>query len=465
MTIWHPDLSKRTGPRYLAIAETLAADITAGRVAAGARLPTHRELADRLGVTVGTVTRAYAEAARRGLVGGEVGRGTYVREGPGAATNFQHAAASGERSPNEIIADLRLNFVPSIPGDDNLARALAGLAAERIGALLEYQPPQGMAEHRAAGVDWIGRSGLETDPDRVLVTSGAQHAMTVAIAALLQPGDLLLTEALTFPGVRTLARLLHLRLQAVAMDEDGLLPDAFESACRQGSAKALYCMPSIQNPTGSVMPVARRQTIAAIAERYGVAIIEDDVYGFLDEQALPPLSSYAPTQGHYLTSLSKSIGPGLRVGFLSVPPGRADPFRAAVQGTVWMATPLVAEIASRWIRSGVGDWYVAQRRNEAHERQQLARRLFGNRDYSAHPFGMHLWLRLPDSWRAEDFAAAAAERGAPVTPISAFAVGRTREQAVRVSLGAAPDQAQLGRALGVVAALVDAEQQPYFAVV
>lgn len=463
MTIWHPDLSKKNGPRYLAIAEALAADIAAGRVAAGARLPTHRDLADRLGVTVGTVTRAYAEAARRGLVGGEVGRGTYVREGPGASS-FHHGPLN-EPTANELIADLRLNFVPSIPGDDNLAQALQALSGERIGALLEYQPPQGMAAHRAAGADWVARSGVETDADRIVVTSGAQHAMTVATAALLQPGDLLLTEALTFPGVRKLARLLHLRLQGLAMDEDGLLPDAFESACRQGIAKALYCMPSVQNPTGSVMPVARRRAIAAIAERYGVAIIEDDVYGFLDEQALPPLASFAPTQGHYLTSLSKSIGPGLRVGYLSVPPGRAEPFRTAVQSTVWMATPLVAEIAARWIRSGVGDWYVAQRRQEARERQHLARRIFGNRDYAAHPFGMHLWLRLPGTWRAEDFAAAAAERGAPVTPVSAFAVARTREQAVRVSLGAAPDQGRLSRALTVVAGLVESEPQPYLEVV
>ena len=352
-----------------------------------------------------------------------------------------------------------------IAGDDNLNRMLATLAGEQLDALLQYQPPQGMSEHRVAAAIWLKRAGLAVDAGRILVTAGAQHGMAVALAALLQPGDLLLTEALTFPGVRSIARLLQLRLQGLAMDAEGLLPDAFESACRQGSAKAVYCIPSIQNPTGSVMPAARRQAIAEIAERHGVAIIEDDVYGFLDEAAPPPLASYAPTQGYYVTNLSKSIAPGLRVGYLAVPPGRVEPFRSAIQATIWMATPLAAEIAARWIRDGTGAWYVEQRRKEAHERQLLARRLLGNRDYRAHPSALHGWLRLPEPWRAEDFAAAAQERGVPVTPISAFAVARTREQAVRLALGAPREQAQLAKALAVIGELAAAEPQPYLAVV
>jgi DNA-binding transcriptional MocR family regulator len=275
----------------------------------------------------------------------------------------------------------------------------------------------------------------------------------------------LLTEALTFPGVRSIARLLHLRVQGLAMDDEGLLPDAFESACRQSSPKALYCMPSIQNPTGSVMSTGRRQAIAAIAERYGVAVIEDDVYGFLEEAAPRPLTSYAPTQGHYVTNLSKSIAPGLRLGYLAVPAGRLEPFRAATQATLWMATPLSAEIASRWIRDGTAAWYVEERRKEARARQLLTRRLLGNQDFRAHPTALHGWLRLPETWRAEDFAAAAVERGVPVTPVSAFAVARTREQAVRLALGAPRDQAQLARALAVIAELAVAEPQPYLAVV
>src|SRR3989442_1579957 len=147
MTIWTLDLRKHQGPRYRAIAEALAGDIDSGRLEPGMRLPTHRDLADRLGVTVGTVSRAYAEADRPGL-----------------------------------------------------------------SSLLEYQPHAGSMRHRAAGAAWLGRAGLQAHPDQVMVTSGAQHAMAIIFATMAGPGDVVLTERFTYPGVKTLAGLLHLEL-------------------------------------------------------------------------------------------------------------------------------------------------------------------------------------------------------------------------------------------------------------
>jgi DNA-binding transcriptional MocR family regulator len=466
MTQWHPDLSGRSGPRYIAIAEALASDIAAGRLGAGDRLPTHRALADRLGVTVGTITRAYAEAARRGLVAGEVGRGTYVRGSvERAPASFSHSERAGEHQVSPLIADLRLNFTPRLPHDDGINRALAAMVGENLGRFLDYQFHEGMAEHRAAGAEWVALSGLPAQADRVLVTAGGQHGIAVSFAGLLEPGDLLLTEALTYPGVRTLARILRLRLQGLAMDSEGLVPEAFEAACRQGSPRALYCMPTLQNPTGAVMSLERRRAIAEIAERHGVPLIEDDVYGFLADASAPALASLAPTQGHYLTSLSKSIAAGLRIGFLVVPEGRAEHFAPAMQATVWMAAPLLAEIARRWIADGTARRVADQRRQEARARQNLARHALGATDYRAHPAGFHGWLRLPEPWRAEDFAAAAARKGTPVTPIGAFAVSRTKEQAVRVCLGAAPDRASLARALNELGSLLAVMPEPYLSVV
>jgi DNA-binding transcriptional MocR family regulator len=249
------------------------------------------------------------------------------------------------------------------------------------------------------------------------------------------------------------------------MDSEGLIPEAFEAACRQGSPRALYCMPTMQNPTGTVMPVGRRRTIADIAERYGVAIIEDDVYGYLIDNAPTPLSSFAPTQGYYLTSLSKCIAPGLRIGFLVVPVAQTDRFLPAMQATVWMAAPMMAEIARRLIAEGTAHRLAESRRQEARARQNLARHALGAAGWRAHPVGLHGWLRLSDPWRADDFAIAAAAKGAPVTPIGAFAVTRTKEQAVRICLGAASDRACLARALGELAGLLAAAPEPYLSVV
>jgi DNA-binding transcriptional MocR family regulator len=466
MTPWSPDLSGRTGPRYIAIADVLAADIEAGRLGAGDQLPTHRALADVLGVTVGTITRAYAEAARRGLVGGEVGRGTYVRGAPDRGNSLFALSRRAEHRPNTpLIADMRHNFAPRLAQDDSISRALAAIAAENIEALLAYQTHEGMPEHRAAGAEWVALGGVAVEPDRVLVTCGGQHGTAVAFNTLLEPGDTLLTEALTYPGVRTLARMLRLRIQGVAMDSEGLIPEAFEAACRQGSPRALYCMPTMQNPTGTVMPVERRRIIAGIAERYGVAIIEDDVYGYLIDNTPPPLSNFAPTQGYYLTSLSKCIAPGLRIGFLVVPAAQTDRFLPAMQATVWMAAPIMAEIARRLIADGTAQRLAEARRQEARARQNLARHALGALGWRAHPVGLHGWLRLSDPWRADDFAMAAAAKGAPVTPIGAFAVTRTKEQAVRICLGAASDRTCLARALGELAGILAAAPEPYLSVV
>jgi len=309
MTSWAPEIRQRKGPRYLAIAEALADDAGAGRLRPGARLPTHRELADRLGLTVGTVTRAYAEAARRNLISGEVGRGTFVR---GPAARF--ATAPGGLYADPGLIDLSANHPPTGPGDGEavtLARALKALAGRKdLARLLDYPPPGGAHEHRAAGAEWARRSGLEVTADRVLVSSGNQHGMTAVLAALLSPGDLVLTEALTYPGMKNLAGLLSLHLQGVALDEQGMRPDALAAACRARSPKALYCVPTLQNPTTSIMSEERRRQIAAVAREHGVLIVEDDVHGRIPERAPRPLSAFAPERAVYLTGTSKVLARG-----------------------------------------------------------------------------------------------------------------------------------------------------------
>src|SRR5437762_14239985 len=162
MTIWRPDLRRRSGPRYAAIAEALAEDAAEGRLRPGVRLPTHRDLAGTLGVTVGTVTRAYAEAARRGLVSGEVGRGTFVRAVAGPAL-------SAPPPDGRALIDLSANLPPAgAEGVEaaTLSRTLAALARRRdLARLLAYPPEGGLPSHRAAGAEWVGRAGLAVEAE------------------------------------------------------------------------------------------------------------------------------------------------------------------------------------------------------------------------------------------------------------------------------------------------------------
>lgn len=457
MTSWAPEIRQRKGPRYLAIAEALADDAGAGRLRPGARLPTHRELADRLGLTVGTVTRAYAEAARRNLVSGEVGRGTFVRA---PALRF----ASASRTEPGLI-DLSANHPPGGPGDGEsaaLVRALSALSRRRdLARLLDYPPPGGAGTHRAAGAEWVRRSGLPASAEQVLVSSGNQHGMTAVLAALLGPGDLVLTEALTYPGMKNLAGLLSLRLQGVALDEQGMRPDALAAACRARPPKAIYCVPTLQNPTASTMSEERRRQIAAVARQHGVLIVEDDVYGRIPERAPRPLSAFAPELSVYLTGTSKVLAPGLRVGFIAAPPALVDRIAAAIRGTTWMAAPLMAEIAATWIKDGTAEAILKRKRKEAAARQQVASKVIGRFVARAHPAAYHLWLALPRPWRGDTFADTARRRGVGVTPASAFATGRTAvPDAVRVCLGAARDHDQLERGLRVLAELLAASPEP-----
>jgi DNA-binding transcriptional MocR family regulator len=446
VTMWVPEIEGRTGPMYLAIADALGEDTTRGELKAGTRLPTHRELADKLGVTVGTVTRAYAEAARRGLVSGEVGRGTFAR---GGAPDMQPLPA---QAPSERDAiDLSRNHPAPLPNAKALlAKTLQALTHRAdLGELLEYAPDVGTQEHREAGAAWLALGGLTARPEDIVVTNGSQHGMTAIFAAVCRPGDLVLTEALTYPGMKAVASLLHLRLQGLPIDQNGLLPDAFEALCRSGAPRALYTIPTIQNPTTSVLPESRRKEIARIAREHGVLIVEDDVHGPLLENGPASFAELAPDVTCYLGGTAKALAPGLRISYLVAPPSLTVRIGAGIRATTWMATPLMAAIAAQWIADGTAQQLVKRRRDEARARQKIAAAQLKGFERETHPAGNHIWLHLPDPWRSETLAEAARRRGVIVTPAQAFVVGRaTAPHAVRVCVAAAHDRADLEEGLG-----------------
>ena len=454
MTIWQPQIEQLSGPRYLAIAEALATDVRSGQLSPGDRLPTHRDLAYRLGVTVGTVSRAYAEAERRGLIGGEVGRGTFVRPDARRRRPLPIADLEAPLGVPQVI-DLSVNIPTPMTSDAILAETLSEIVRRPgIARLMDYHPHAGSADHREAGAQWLAECGYPIDPARVIVTAGGQHAMTAALGALTEPGDVVLAESLTYPGVRRLADFLRVRIHGVAMDELGVDPDAFETACRTLNPKVFYSVMNLQNPTALVVPAERRRQLAEIARRYGVKIVEDDVYGFLLGDETPPaLSSFAPELGHYFTSLSKSMAPGLRVGYLALPAGSKDDFTQVVRSTTWMATPLTAEIGSCWIRNGIGRQLADGHRDEAIARQQIARRILAGHDLSSESRAYHLWLRLPEPWSAEAFALDLRMRGVAITPVGAFATTRTAPAAIRICLCEPPERSAMEHAIEVIAAV------------
>ena len=453
MTNWVPELEGRAGSRYVAIADALAVEVVEGRFKPGERLPTHRDLAWKLGVTVGTVSRAYAEAERRGLVSGEVGRGTYVR---GLDPRHVHINYAPSESPPSAI-DLSSAILP--PGDEvrHIGPTLAALAKDpRAAELLCYQPHAGRPEHRAAGAEWLARRGLDVSPDQVVLTNGGNHGILVALAAATRPGDRVLTENLSYALVQPITRMLGLRLESVATDLEGLIPEALETACRTSDVTALYTIPTVQNPTTAVMSEARRRAIAEIAERHGISILEDDIFALLAESPPPPIASFAPEQTYYINSLSKTLAPGLRVGYVGVPADAVERVANAVRATCMSASPFPAEIASRWIRDGTADHILASHRREVTARRERVLDILGDREVDCPEGSLHFWLHLPEPWRASDFVAEAKRRGVLIASAEAFAVGRREvPHAVRVGLGTKPTHEPLERALQILAKLLD----------
>jgi len=446
MTIWLPELPRGKGPVYRALADAVEQAVEAGVLGAGSRLPPQRVLARSLGVTVMTVTRAYREAARRGLVEATVGRGSFVRR-PGAGPPGQEA-------------DLATNVVqgPDLgrPGPALAAAVAAGVAAAA------YRPPSGSERHRSAGAAWLARSGLAVRPDQVQVTVGAQHGLFLALAALTRPGDAVLAEELTYHGLRGVARLLHLRLEAVRLDRSGLDPEDLARAARRARARVCVCLPNFQNPTGTVMPLARRREVVEVARRRDLTLIEDDVYGFLLPAPPPPLAALAPERTFHATGTSKSLSPALRVGYLVAPDAYRDALAGLIGATVWGASAPAAEIVASWIEQGVADRIVAHKRSLVDVRQRAARRALKGLRGASHPASPHLWVPVPPRWPAEELVAAAGAQGIRLLGPSAFWLrAGPAPAAVRVCLGAAPDAATLEGALVRLRALAaGAPSQP-----
>ncbi len=433
MTIWTPSLDDRPGPRYLAIADALANDVARGALSADSRLPTHRDLAYRLGVTVGTVSRAYAEAERRGLVRGEVGRGTFVRAP--AAPDAPPIRFGSAEDGDDATVDFSLNC-PYEPDDSGFRATLGDLAASPdIRALITFRPGAGGRFHRAAASRLVARLGWEPDPDLMAITNGAQHALSAVLAAVCRPGDTLLGECLTYPGIRAAAELIGLKVRAVEIDEEGLIPDALAEACASGPAKALIVQPTLHNPSTATMGEARRDAIAEVVARSDLTLIEDDVYGHHPTTPRRPIVSRIPDRTVFITSASKCLLPGLRTGYLAAPPSLHEAIVDVIRTTSWMASPLEAEIAARWIDDGHLDRIVAARRRELARRAERLRDAFAGIPVRLPQGSFHAWVSLPEGWTTESVRAAARDAHILIPPTEAFVLGRTAPpRAFRLSI-------------------------------
>jgi len=417
--------------RYKQLVDQLAAEIRAGRLQPGTRLPTHRRLAERHGLALVTASRVYAELEAMGLVSGEVGRGTFVRETvrPRGLGIDQQAVAAG-------LVDLNFNY-PSLPGQAELLRgALRQLAAGgELEAMLRYAPHGGRMHERARVARHLESRGLAAEPSRVLIVDGAQHGLAVTVMALLQPGDVIAVDALTYPGFKVLAEAQRLELAPIPASGQGPDLDALERLCTQRRVRAVYTMPTLHNPLGWVMSASRRRRLAAIARRHDLLVIEDAAYAFLADDPPPPLATLAPETTVYVSGLSKSVATGLRVGFVVAPEAWVPKIERSIRATTWCNPGVTTAIACAWLEDGTVGRLESEKRHDAATRQAIAGDALAGLRCVRHPASYFVWLPLPEETRADRVAAALMRDGVSVSTAEPFSASQHVPHALRLALG------------------------------
>ncbi|WP_435660843.1 PLP-dependent aminotransferase family protein [Leisingera caerulea] len=450
--MWYPDPETLHSPLHASLAVAIEQAILTKELPAGARLPPHRKMADRLGLSVHTVSKAYESLRKQNLIDGQVGRGSYVC-GPAP-----HPAP--QRSEREGGFDF--STVSPVRNKEHSKRfqtSLQELAAELDpSALQACGAVAGSGAHRAAGARWLAACGLAAAPERVLLTNGGSLGMSAALSALTRPGDTVLADSITHSLLVSGCSYLGLKLAGLEADSDGILPDALEDACRTSGPKVLCLRPSLANPVPVMMPEDRRRDLARIADAHDLCIVEDDPLGPVAEDRPPPVSALLPERSVYLTTLSTCAMPGLQAGYMAAPGHLRPALTSRLLSFGGAGAPLMWELASRWVTDGTMLELTGWQRHALNRRHRIASRVFRGVSWRGHPSALHLWLPLPDGWSSGSFSQYARQLQIAVAPDTPFlASGTCPPGAVRVSLGAVQDESHFRKGLELLAALLRME--------
>lgn len=417
-TIWATNVSHAGRSKYKALAQTIRDGIASGQLAAGAKLPTVRDLAYRMGVTPGTVARAYSQLTDEGRLIAEVGRGTFVA---GSAHKERPLETPLIHLVDESTVDFRSSRVPDVGQGPIIDDALIRLGQSHRRRHINYPTAITDIEAREAVVDWIGTSRAGTfDAHDVVLGNGAQNCTIMALQAELHgTHPVILTEELAYPGVRHAARLLRAQVVGIAMDDEGIIPAALAEAYRTHGGQVLVTAAEVHSPSTIKTSYARKKAIAALAEKFGLTIIEDDCHTTAPTE-VPAYRALLPKQSYFVASLTKSVSGALRFGYVVAPAGRGRDLRQVAQSSFYGIAQPMLDICADLMASGdaarVRDEVVRQ----TAQRVRLAVNHLGGWDLRWREDAPFVWLQLPQGWRASSFAVACERVGVTIRPADEF---------------------------------------------
>jgi DNA-binding transcriptional MocR family regulator len=460
MTNWLPDLSHGTGPLYMRLAERIEESIADGTLPAGAKLPPQRDLAYDIGVTIGTVGRAYALVRERGLVSGEVGRGTFVlgREAhhdiaPTVAPSF-NAGTRGPTWPGTLRMDS--TSAPAVGQSEVIERLTAGIMRTHPDQVTDYTRTW-PASWRQAGTQWLTQGDWTPLAESVVSTIGAHAAVMAVIAATTAPGDKIAFEELTYSSISRSSTLIGRRSILIGTDEHGADPEDFDRLCAQQHPKIAFLVPSLHNPTLAIMPLERRKAIVEVARRHNVWLIEDSVYGQLLTEQPPLLAELAPERVFHVGGLSKTVAAGVRSGWVSCPANFAPRVQTAHKMVTGGIPFMLAELAAQMVLSGQADAIRKEVRREIGGREAIARQSLTGLEFNSNPVAPFIWLKLPEPWISSTFKHAAAAEGVLIDDEDEYKPGRTERiyHRVRVGFSAPPTRQDVQSGFSTIRRLID----------
>ena len=426
---WKPVLKKQGKPIYVELAEKLNTDILCGQLAPGTKLPPQRELADYLDINLSTVTRAFKLCEQNGLICSTIGRGTYVSSDAGSQkplllkTPKQQIIEMGPIIPNPDINELVSDYLRQMTLEPDFYK------------LLQYSSIEYDEFQIQATCKWFNYFNLKSDASHMLYANGSQNGIFAAMASLFQKGERVAALPVSYPGLKSIARILGIQLIPIPLVNHEITLDSLDYVYKNYNVKGFYFVPDHNNPTAEIMSLETRKIIGAFCNSHHLPVIEDAIYTLFNPHPLPPIASFCPEYCIFISSVSKVLSPGLRLALIHTPLNFHQKMWECFYAMHITSPLLMTQLFTRIILTGRFEKIRKLRIEELEERNRLFDAICPSLPTIGNLYSPIRWLNLPDILSPNDFEKRAAKKGLQLYSADRFVIGSGAiPHAVRLSL-------------------------------
>lgn len=442
---WKPSKNYDGKPIYISLAEQLEKDIEWGLLLPGTKLPPQRELADYLDINVSTISRAFKLCEKKGILVGMIGSGTFVSYDVRTKLNVMPEMYS------ENIIEMG-SVMPEIYPQSELNLLLKKMLSEHEnGELFQYSYGAMSIWHSQAMLRFVKKCRYNANLDNLLISNGGQNALAAILTGIFKAGDKIGTDPLTYPGFKTLAKMLGIQLVPIKQIDGEMSIEGIEYAYRNEGIKAIYVMPDFHNPTTKLMSEKKRIDIAEFAIENNILVIEDSINTLLMRNIIYPIANYAPENTIYIASFSKAVIPALRLACIITPQKLYNNLKTSLYNLNLSQSNFILEIAARIVESDCMDKIISKRRERIIKRNSIVNHFLKDYDVIGTEECIFRWIVLPEGIDGNEFERIAIENGVQVYAAERFFVGVERPiSGIRISISSPKDERELIAGLKII---------------